>query len=96
MPLIFAFIMVHSCYYCLLLGPFSEYPFTDVRRTIRDRRVICFQIRQESDCVSINELNACQIENYGLTIAFRYPFQFRQILGLDATTQNERHKIPSL
>jgi hypothetical protein len=47
---------------------------------------ICFKIRQECDCLSIHELNACQIENHGLTIALRYPFQFRQILGLDTTT----------
>ena len=80
----------------LRLGPFAANPFTDIRRTIRDRRVICFKIRQECDCLSIDKLNACQIENQGLTIAFHDPFQFRQILGLNATTQSERHEIPTL
>ena len=41
-------------------------------------------------------LTPVKIENQGLTIAFHYPFQFRQILGLNATTQSERHEIPTL
>jgi hypothetical protein len=61
-----------------VLGPFAANPFTDVARTVRDSAVICFEIRQKCDYVSIDELNACQIENQGLTIAFHDPFQFRQ------------------
>jgi hypothetical protein len=52
-----------------------------------------FELCQKSDCDPITELHACQIQNHGLTIAFHDPFQFQEILGLDATAQSERHDI---
>jgi hypothetical protein len=54
------------------------------------------QSATKCDYVSIDELNACQIENQLFTLVFHDPFRFRQFLGLNATTQSERHEIAML
>src|SRR5262245_57068002 len=55
-------------------SPFSANPFTNIRRTVAVSRVNCLEIRQESNCLSIDEPNIVQIENDGLLVLFKESF----------------------
>jgi hypothetical protein len=68
----------------------------NVRRAVRDRRVISFKICQECDCLPIHELDLLQVENDRFfTAILEEPFLLRQIFALYPTDHSKRHHIPT-